>query len=374
MNRTLVFPACIKEYGRIFKVYIPDLDMECRAPDFASAFSKTRRLIRLAFITNELNLADLQGELCSKNRVEGLLSQNHRGDYLGEKIIYVDLSVNTPGGFATGELAITLSQSMIEAIQEEDIDFNRIAEEALHDSLLKKTLLRDANDLLEQTVCVVTTQGQLFGVLKGIKNPDSLSFTINLQTGVHTVRQIHASHIMEIRGVPVAMNEIGTFHLENQAGLVSIAGHLWWYRDHIDAYLEYDPLFDIEEQKAFEYLSDFNKVKYDLDDEIRHDIAAFLMDSSAIPLLFPDAGEDPEEYKQVVFERLAEKLELWFVDISLIGKIYMDYNFSNEVGSLSVSVDTDLNNMAPRFKLSAVNTFDDDEDDEADINLEEEYL
>ena len=370
MNQTLVFPACVKQLDEVYKVYIPDVDMEFRATSFADALTKTRRMLRFSLLTGEITSDDVAGDLCADERVKRLLWKNHKEDYLDARITYIDLVWNFAAGPGQGELSVKLPHALIDGLEENGIDANGIVQHALEDALRRKNLLNNANKLLEHTVKVQTWQYAYYGLLKRVTPPDSLGFVITLQTGLHSVTRIPATDIEEISETPVVMNDIGTFHVTNQEGIVSIAGSMWWYKDHIDVYLEYDPLFEIEDQKGLEYLERFNEVKYDMDAEMKERIADYFKESYAFPQFFPlESEEDPAAHMEADMEQLTEKLELWFVNITLGGELYMDYNFKNEYGSFTVGVETDLQNRLPKLKLSDFVLYDEEYEDVEEDDL-----
>lgn len=196
-----------------------------------------------------------------------------------------------------------------------------------------------------------------------------MEFCITLKTGISDFIRINSSAIEDIAEIPVAMNELGTFHTVNQDGLISISGKLWWKKGHIDVYLEYDSSVEIEDQKTFELLSEFNKKKYELDEVIRQNIAKQLIYKEEILRLFEDYNEENQQKRtEHILTQLINKTDLWFIDISANKNVYMDYNFSNGAGTFNVGVTKNLGDDSFVFVLNEVTVFSDLEDE-----LEDEF-
>ncbi len=263
-----------------------------------------------------------------------------------------------------GELTVSLPKCVIAEINKEGIDYNSIFVTTIKDILRRKEIFNEIRDWEGKTVEILTiSTNVLYGRIKEIKfNIDEpWNFSVRLQTGLCSWTQLESSVIDEINEIPVVINEYGTFHLVDQYGLISVFGEHWWKKGHIDVYLEYDPSVELEDQKTFEYLSEFIKKKYEIDESVRQIIVRQLVDREEIQVLFNEFDEaDPKKRGAFILEELTNKMDLWFVNISLSGDLYMDYNYSNGIGSFSVGV-TKMPNVPYMFKLSDITLLEDEE-------------
>ncbi len=262
---------------------------------------------------------------------------------------------------------------MIDDIEREGIEYTEVIKSSLEELLRRKRLFNEVKDWTGKTVDV--NNGDYIGEIKSInyKEDKPWDFYITLKTGISDSIRLHSSGIEEIEEIPVAMNKLGTFHTVNQDGLISIQGKLWWKKGHIDVYLEYDPAVDIEDQKTFEFLAEFNKNKYELDEVIRQNIAKQLINKEEILRLFEDYDEtDPKKRFEHILDQLINRTDLWFIDISAKKNVYMDYNFSNGTGKFNVGVNKNLGDGLFVFVLNEVVVFSDLEDD-IDDELEDEF-
>lgn len=358
----VLFPICIKKYGSIVKLYIPFIDMEARATDNTDAINKAQKLIHSAFILDEIDKEIFLEDTCSIEGISEILKKNQREEYQDAQIVFID--VNTTCNDLS-DLTLQVSQILIDDIRSEGIDYTDVFVNTMEEILRRKRLLNVVKDWTGKTVDV--NNGEYFGEIKSIKYKKDTpwNFAICLKTGISDSVMIYSSVLEEIELIPVAMNELGTFRLVNQAGMISISGTLWWKKGHIDVYLEYNQSMEIGKQKTFEILSEFNKKKYELDEFIRPNVAKELMHYEGIIYrLFDDYGEEnPQKREQYILNQLINRMNLYFINVSRNKDVYMDYNFSNEAGNISVGVTINLDGESFEFELNSVDLFEEIEDD-----------
>lgn len=365
-NRIIVFPICLIQKQDIVRIYIPDIDFECRALDYSNAITKARKMIQTAFVIGEIAIEDLSDDMYSTERIVSVIKDNNKDEYLDAQILFLDVYLRESEIHGMDSISLPISKPFLEALMSEGIDYRRVCLNSLEEVLRRKELLKLADRLTGHTVEVKTTTGDYTGEIKALSYSaeEPWNFELTLQTHLSIKVVLKSYSIQDIDEIPLVMNKMGTFRLINQEGLVSLMGRLWWRTNYIDVYLEYDPTLDIDNQPAIDLLSEFNKNKYDVDEDLRQIISADIANNDSIKELFYDNDKEAFLNNFEILGELIDKMELWFIDIASNKEIYMDYNYKNDNGTLSIGVKKKLGQESFQYKINNVHfSVDDDLED-----------
>ena len=371
-DQILAFPVFIKQEEGKYKVYIPDTNEEETTDTFAYALYRARQFLESAFVMKEIDIASIPDDLCSVERAKELVSRNGKTEYLDAPVYYVDLDLKRTDLHDLGEVTVKLPQLLINMADPININLSAAVKETLEKEITRIKMLGRADRMLWQTAEILTEGAKFYGEVKRVIRDDKTkNDSVIVRTSLYNLEKIPLSLIKDFNKTPVVMNEYGTFHITNQEGLLSVAGHTGLKDRHIDVYLEYNPLVPLEDQKTFEGLKKFNEIKYDLDELLRNRIADLILNLDVAKVLIPEYM-DKNSKVQRAFARniLFEYFQLWFIDISSDMNIHLDYNFRNEIGEMSVNADGNIddNHFSISLARAAVYTSEEEEEEDEDPN------
>ena len=272
-----------------------------------------------------------------------------------KEITYVDIDLECIFPESVISVSVNTPEWMIHEAKNLHIDTSSIFTTALEKEIHLRRMYDKVMYHMGTDVMVSLDRGTIYGRIIGTipDTPMANEYFLKLDTGKQSTMRINLLDIRDISKARLIYDELGTFHFEVMEGQADFAGRIYWDNHEIDVYLDISyglPPTTMPSMIAFHKVHS-NKKR--LDSIFKSVICQAFKDKTGKIKLPGDSDATESMMVTVDEQQFKRSLELYFINISNTGGLYLDYNFEFETKTYTfgISGDTDGNveKMSLRF-------------------------
>ena len=265
-----------------------------------------------------------------------------------KEITYVDIDLEYIFPESVISVTVDTPEWMIHEAENLNINTSAVFTAALEKEIHLRRMYDKVIYYMETDVMVSLDKGRsVYGKIVGTipDTPMANEYILKLDTGKQSALRIDLQDIRDVSPARIIYNDLGTFHFELLGGRADYAGSIYWDNHEIDVYL--DISFDVPPatMPSMIALYKVHSSKKRLDNIFKSVICHAFRDETGQIKLPGDSDATESMMITVDEQKFRRSLELFFINISNIGDLYLDYNF--EYGTrkytFGISGDTDGN-------------------------------
>lgn len=332
--KMIAYPVGIQPVDDRYFAYIPNFQQGFFAASIGEAMTKSREIIINCLTDLNDDTAgdqDIPEPLTINEAYESILRNTGK---VYEEITYVDVDLEYVFPENSVEINVRIPEWMMQEAGNYGIDASNVCVGALMEEIHLRSIREKVIKFLGKDVTLSLDNGTLYGRAVDII-PDRRMANeqiLRLDTGKESTLKVNLRNIYDISPARLIFDELGTFHFELTEGHANYTGNVYWDTHTVDVYLDISLGVPLTEMPSVLCLHDIYDNKETIDRTFKDYICNAMRDSSGrivIPV------EDKNDHAGISLDEQAFRnlLELYFINISSKGSLYLDYNIEfNKIG------------------------------------------
>ena len=351
--KMIAYAVGIQPVDGKYYAFIPDFMKRIFANSIAELIVSARKTIINCII--DLNNEDesyyyaphpLTGEEALK-RIEEITGNIYK------EITYVDIDLEYIFPESVITVTVNTPEWMIHEAENLNINTSSVFNAALEKEIHLRRMYDKVMYFMGTDVMVSLDRGTIYGKITGTipDTPMADKYFVKLDTGELSTMKIDLLNITDISTARLIYDALGTFHFEVVEGHADFAGSIYWDTHEINVYLDISYGLPPATMPSVIALHDVHSSKKRLDTIFKNAICYAFRDETGTIRLPGDSDNTESMMVTVDEQQFRKSLELFFINISNTGGLYLDYNYEYETKTYTFGINADIDGNVEKMTI-----------------------